>query len=603
MGAIESLMSQLLNYAFPIAAALLLLAFFLGLPPLQSCKLPAPSGRRSNWRLDLLLLALITGVYAGVAFRDLGNTTAPQSFVPMLGREAVITLDQHPAELMLYTGVGMGGYRFEISEDGESYEPLLEDFTQDHVAVLKWHSLPAPTLTARKEGGCSVKISCSYGDPWLGEAVFLNSDGEIIPASCEESALCDEQQTVPPEYSIDNSTYFDEIYHARTAWEHLNGIWPYEISHPPLGKLILGLGIRLFGMTPFGWRFSGTMFGVLMLPVTYLFLKKLFGGCAVPALGTAVFAADFMHFVQTRIATIDTYGVFFLLLMYYFMYVWLSEDRGWALALSGVCFGLGAASKWTCLYAGAGLGVLWALHWLLRFVREGRDQKLFSAFVKNAAFCVLFFVAVPGLIYYLSYLPYGTARNVAPFTWEYWDIVWGNQTNMFSYHSQLVATHPYSSKWYQWMLNIRPILYYMQTGPNGERVRIAAFLNPLLCWGGLMALFMLGYLAAFRRDRKAAFLLIGYLAQLLPWVFIDRLTFAYHYFPCAAFLVLAIAYVFALMRENRKDWLWYAGGFALACAAVFVLFYPELSAHPISEELADRALRWLPTWPLAGIFS
>ena len=521
----------------------------------------------------------------------------------MLGREAVITLDQHPAELMLYTGVGMGGYRFEISEDGESYEPLLEDFTQDHVAVLKWHSLPAPTLTARKEGGCSVKISCSYGDPWLGEAVFLNSDGEIIPASCEESALCDEQQTVPPEYSIDNSTYFDEIYHARTAWEHLNGIWPYEISHPPLGKLILGLGIRLFGMTPFGWRFSGTMFGVLMLPVTYLFLKKLFGGCAVPALGTAVFAADFMHFVQTRIATIDTYGVFFLLLMYYFMYVWLSEDRGWALALSGVCFGLGAASKWTCLYAGAGLGVLWALHWLLRFVREGRDQKLFPAFVKNAAFCVLFFVAVPGLIYYLSYLPYGTARNVAPFTREYWDIVWGNQTNMFSYHSQLVATHPYSSKWYQWMLNIRPILYYMQTGPNGERVRIAAFLNPLLCWGGLMALFMLGYLAAFRRDRKAAFLLIGYLAQLLPWVFIDRLTFAYHYFPCAAFLVLAIAYVFALMRENRKDWLWYAGGFALACAAVFVLFYPELSAHPISEELADRALRWLPTWPLAGIFS
>ena len=134
-------------------------------------------------------------------------------------------------------------------------------------------------------------------------------------------------------------------------------------------------------------------------------------------------------------------------------------------------------------------------------------------------------------------------------------------------------------------------------------MRIAAFLNPLLCWGGLMALFMLGYLAAFRRDRKAAFLLIGYLAQLLPWVFIDRLTFAYHYFPCAAFLVLAIAYVFALMRENRKDWLWYAGGFALACAAVFVLFYPELSAHPISEELADRALRWLPTWPLAGIFS
>ena len=594
MGAIESLMSQLLNYAFPIAAALLLLAFFLGLPPLQSCKLPAPSGRRSNWRLDLLLLALITGVYAGVAFRDLGNTTAPQSFVPMLGREAVITLDQHPAELMLYTGVGMGGYRFEISEDGESYEPLLEDFTQDHVAVLKWHSLPAPTLTARKEGGCSVKISCSYGDPWLGEAVFLNSDGEIIPASCEESALCDEQQTVPPEYSIDNSTYFDEIYHARTAWEHLNGIWPYEISHPPLGKLILGLGIRLFGMTPFGWRFSGTMFGVLMLPVTYLFLKKLFGGCAVPALGTAVFAADFMHFVQTRIATIDTYGVFFLLLMYYFMYVWLSEDRGWALALSGVCFGLGAASKWTCLYAGAGLGVLWALHWLLRFVREGRDQKLFPAFVKNAAFCVLFFVAVPGLIYYLSYLPYGTARNVAPFTREYWDIVWGNQTNMFSYHSQLVATHPYSSHWYQWLLDIRPILYYLEYFPDGTHSSFGAFVNPVLCWGGFLSLFVLGYLAVARRDRVSQYILLGYLAQLLPWVLVPRLTFAYHYFPCTVFLALALGRCFDLMERNVKKGRAYVGRFALLSLAVFILFYPNLAGVPVRSGILRS---WLPTWP------
>ena len=96
-------------------------------------------------------------------------------------------------------------------------------------------------------------------------------------------------------------------------------------------------------------------------------MKRLFGGYAVPALGTVVFATDFMHFVQTRIATIDTYGVFFILLMYWFLYIWLEEEKPWALALSGVFFGLGAASKWICLYAGAGLGLLWLLHWLRRF--------------------------------------------------------------------------------------------------------------------------------------------------------------------------------------------------------------------------------------------
>ena len=591
-----SMVNSIVQYAIPMAAALLIMAFYLGLPALKSCPLPAPGMKKDNWRLDALLMALITGIYALTAFHDLGDTTAPQSFVPMAGREAVFTLSEHPAELMLYTGVGMGGYRFEISEDGENYAPLTEDFTQDHVAVLKWHSIP---LASEGEGACSVKIACTNGEPWLGEVVFRDSAGRVIPAESADAVLCDEQALCPAAYSIDNSTYFDEIYHARTAWEHLHGVWPYEISHPPLGKLILSLGIQLFGMTPFGWRFSGTLFGVLMLPVMYLFLKKLFGGSAVPALGTLVFAADFMHFVQTRIATIDTYGVFFILLMYYFMYIWLSEDRLWALALAGIAFGLGAASKWICIYAGAGLGVLWLVHWGMQFAREGKAA--FSRFAKNAVFCMLFFVAIPGLIYYLSYLPYGEARGAAVFTRAYWDIVWDNQSYMFSYHSQLVATHPYASKWYQWLLDIRPILYYMESGAGGERIRISAFVNPLLCWGGLLALFVLLYMALFRRDRRAGFLLIGFLAQLLPWVFIDRLTFAYHYFPSAAFLVLALGYVFALMREGRRNWLLYATGFTLACMLTFVLFYPELSAHPIEPGFADRMLRWLPTWPLVRL--
>ena len=35
---------------------------------------------------------------------------------------------------------------------------------------------------------------------------------------------------------------------------------------------------------------------------------------------------------------------------------------------------------------------------------------------------------------------------------------------------------------------------------------------------------------AAKRERTALFLLVGYLAQVLPWVFISRLTFEYHYF-------------------------------------------------------------------------
>ncbi len=588
----------IIEYAFPIATALLLILFFSVLPPLHICTLPldAPDGQsdRRFSRADTAVLLLIMAIYAVPAFSHLGDTTAPVTFAPMSGESAVLRLERDavPARLMLYPGVGIGDYTIEYSEDGESYTPVL-DFNQGHIEVLKWTELYPETELRPK----SLRITCVSGNPWMGEIVLLDADGAVIPVQSSLPALCDEADTVPDEESFMNSSYFDEIYHARTAWEHLHRIWPYEISHPPLGKLILSLGISLFGMTPFGWRFMGTLFGLLMLPILYVLIKKLFGGIAVPAMGTVLLATDFMHFVQTRIATIDTYAVFFILLMYLCMYCYLSRESLPALALCGIFFGLGAASKWTCIYAGAGLAVLWAGHWVLRAVADRRPG-LFAAFLRNALFCVLFFVLIPGLIYYLSYFPYGQAENAPLFSRAYTKLVLDNQSFMYSYHVGVVAEHPYSSRWYQWILNIRPILYYLHYFDDGTRSSICAFLNPVLCWGGLFSLFVLIYTAIFRRDRKAAFILIGYLAQLLPWIFVHRLTFAYHYFPASVFLALAICYVFSLLRENRRGWLSCAVPFTVVSLLLFLLFFPALSGMPVDNRTAGILMHWLPTWPL-----
>ena len=109
----------------------------------------------------------------------------------------------------------------------------------------------------------------------------------------------------------------------------------------------------------------------------------------------------------------------------------------------------------------------------------------------------MFFVLVPGMIYYASYYPYGAARGLHGagmyFTREYAAIVLENQRFMFTYHAGLVATHPYSSRWWQWLLDLRPILYYLSYG-DGTVSTIGAFVNPLLCWGGLLALPVLNLL-------------------------------------------------------------------------------------------------------------
>ena len=582
----------------PAATALFLLLFYLGLPDLISARISFPStqsenefnrsGKNTIDRKDLILIFCITIFFGFVDFYGLGNKTSVESFYNLGGKSAVFTFDKPsvPVETDFFTGVGYGEYTFSYSENGIDYTAAFS-FTQNAGDVLRWVrydlSVSAPVLAVRIEG---------TGDAWLGETAFFDDNGIIIHTTCSIPELTDEQKYICRTYDFMNSSYFDEIYHARTAWEHLHNVYPYEISHPPLGKLIISVGILLFGMTPFGWRFSGTLFGVLMLPVMYIFIKKLFGSrrCAVCA--SVVFATDFMHYVQTRIATIDTYAVFFILLMYLFMYLFISEGNLSALALSGLFFGFGAASKWTCLYAGSGLAVIWTVYWIIN------RKKGFQAFLKNSIFCIFFFVALPCLIYYLSYLPYAWSRGIRGFfNREVLDILLANQNYMFSYHSKLVAEHPYSSVWYQWVLNIRPILYYLQYYDDGTRSSFGAFLNPSLCWGGLLALFVLFFRAFALREKVALFILTGYFAQLVPWMFVSRLTFEYHYFPCSVFLVLALAYVFRLMENETKRGKAYPLAFAALSGALFILFYPALSGIRVDSRLASQLLGWLPTWP------
>ena len=222
---------------------------------------------------------------------------------------------------------------------------------------------------------------------------------------------------------------------------------------------------------------------------------------------------------------------------------------------------------------------------------------MLRSFFGNAALCVVFFILIPGLIYYLSYLPYGISQHAPLFSREYTRLVLDNQSFMFSYHVNIRAEHPYSSRWYQWMLDIRPILYYLEYLPDGKRISFGAFVNPMICWGGLLSLLVLIYTAAVRRDRTAAFLLIAYLSGLVPWMFITRLTFAYHYFASALFLVPSLCYVFSMMEQAPRRFRRYPVWFTAVSVLLFAWFFPVLNGITVENALATKLLGWLPSWP------
>lgn len=608
-------MAEKLTVLFPLAAALFALLWFLRWVQIHtqndpiSGQRPDPGFGRSDW----LAMGIVTVIYAVTAFAGLGDTNAPVSFLHFGSGNIYAQIDlgeeRELSSLQYYTGLCTADYTLEVSSDGETWTAqVTEDgapvMTQGYNELFRW-------CTADLSGAGSFRYLriISGAEQYLGEIALYDADGALIEASAYTAApgceqLVDEQDTIVDHYTYKNGTYFDEIYFPRTALEMIRQMWPYEITHPPLGKALISVGIRLFGMTPFGWRFMGVLFGVLMLPVLYVFLKKMFGSTFVSACGTAVFAFDFMHFVQTRLATIDTYAVFFTLAMYLFMYLWLetpdSRKRTVYLGLAGLSFGLGAASKWVCFYAGAGLAALWALYWIIRAVREKKD--MIDAFLVNVLWCLLFFIVIPGLIYAASYWSYAPSQGITGpfrlFRSDYLRMVMNNQKYMWDYHSDLVATHPYSSKWYQWLLDIRPILYYLEYFGDGTKSVFGAFSNPLVCWGGLLAMGGMVWLVIRDRDTKAAFILIGYLANLLPWVLVSRLTFAYHYFPCTVFLVLALARIFDDLRRRDVRWKGAAGSFTAVCTALFVMFYPVLSGLRVSESYCRYFLKWFAdTWP------
>ncbi len=575
---------------------------------------------------DTLPIIIITVIYAFVAFFLLGSRDAPESFHKFESSEESVTIGLlrpvNISNIMYYTGLIHGHYKLELSRDGQVWEeqtPAKDEkyaMEQSYADLFKWQYANISSEIDVK----FLRITASKSGMELGELAIYDELGTLLNVSeisaddCQK--LFDEREIIPDSPSWYNSMYFDEIYHGRAAYEFLQNDWPYEATHPPLGKVIIAAGVAIFGMNPFGWRFMGTLFGVLMLPLLYILLKRMFGRRAVAVCGTLIFAFDFMHYTQTRISTIDTYSVFFTILMYLFMYRFISVDYDAPLKkslrplfLSGLFFGFGIASKWTAAWAGAGLAVIYLIHHIIAgryYVKSGRSRLFIKRLIITLLMSLLFFVVIPAVIYCMSYIPYGLAEGMSIrggmlFDGDYYKMIWDNQVSMLSYHGKLTATHPYQSSWYQWIFNIRPILYFLDTSMGeGLKSAIVAFGNPLVWWGGLGAFCVMVWRTVRRRDGRALIIVIGYLFALIPWIIISRCAFAYHYFTCSLFLCIALAHTFNTLLERRIGRPRLAVyGYTAGVLLLFAAFYPVLSGIAVPQWYTTNFLRWLYlSWPI-----
>ncbi len=629
-----------------------------------------PSKRRLP---EIVFLLVITAAYSVVTLTTLGSRKAPQTGWTSSEYEenVVFDLGENPPEYLIlyFAKVSYYDFTFSQSDDGIHWsEESWAEMNQQQCWKWKYVTLS----TEKSDGGRSfysgvdnallfsaryLRLTSHQIGLSLNEILFRDREGNPVKAVLcrheggnpesvlfsDPAALLDEQDTLEglpsafplPEGEVPggydqpgwwNSTYFDEIYHARTGYEFVNQLVPYETTHPPLGKILISWGIQAFGMTPFGWRIAGALAGILMIPGIYLLVRRLTGQGITAVLAALLMALDCQHLTQTQIATIDSFPVLFIIFAFYFMLRFFQRDIVHErlvsvladLAASGLCMGLAIASKWIGIYAGAGLACVYFWR-CVRAVRNAPDRNdAWIRVITLCAFCILFFVFLPILLYLVCYIPYlaynHQIRNLSDFV----TAVWKAQIGMFDYHNTpgLGMDHYFYSPWWQWPIIGKP-MYYASEGYSAGSLHhsIFCFGNPVVWYtGGLMMLYQAGKWISRKRylipdsswcwhwtssssDTSAAFLLIGFLAQYLPWVLVPRGTYIYHYFASVPFLIAATCVFFReILDRNKKAAR--IGMLVLSLLALigFIIFFPYASGIMAPEGWLKAGRSILSIW-------
>ena len=280
----------------------------------------------------------------------------------------------------------------------------------------------------------------------------------------------------------------------------------------------------------------------------------------------------------------------------------------WLIAFT-VALGCLIASKW---YGVMGFGVSWLV--LIVVASQRFSKKKIALWGNPRGFrldvALLSIVFISMTVYMLAWVP-DIARNAKSVNeiHNFNDVVY-RQYTMFEYHDHLKATHPYSSKFWEWPLDMVPVAYYYKdlrrnpADPNGCCVReITSMPNPFILWFGLLAVPIVGVLAWRERHKGYALLVLDYLLQWLPWSLSPRIAFEYHYYVDIPLVCICNAIVL------QKLWEWgdrqelgtkfvargLVGAYVLLVIAGFIYFFPILSATPITWHQWHERM-WFSKW-------
>jgi dolichyl-phosphate-mannose-protein mannosyltransferase len=424
--------------------------------------------------------------------------------------------------------------------------------------------------------------------------------------------------------------------------------------HPPLGKWTIALGIKAFGMRPFGWRIGSAIAGTLAVTGVALIAQLLFGRALWTFVAGLLMALEHLSVVLSRQALLDIHLQLWIVAGFLFLVLdrrWIDRRtprgppagpdgdeadgeadvpsplwRPWRYA-AGIAFGAAVSVKWS-----GGLGMFTAivvsLMWETSRRRRGdttRGGAFARAFAQESFALVLAFALIPMVVYLVVYLPW-----LHHFDWNV-SAFFDQQLRIAKYHlfvlkteaidpatGTLTPTHYGYSRPWTWLWMKRPLPLSWQD--DGPRIRdLLAIGNPVVFWGSFWSLPYLAFAWWRKRDWVPGFVLMAVLLQYLPWVLVSRPQFFFYVAPFTPFLVLGLVYMVRDLSDARlivreaggtvatdpetgrpavSVWHPYrpiAWAIVGGAVALFIWFWPVLTWMPISDE-RFKLIVWFPGW-------
>ena len=422
---------------------------------------------------------------------------------------------------------------------------------------------------------------------------------------------------------------------------------PDFVVHPPVGKWMIAFGEWLFGpASSWGWRFSAALVGTLSILMLTLIARRLFGSTLLGVVAGLLLTVDGHHYVHSRTGLLDIFLMFWALAAFGLLLIDRDDGRRrladrvaagasldgfgpglgvrWWRIAAAVALGLACGTKWSGLYfvlvfllmmtwwdAGARRAVGVRRWFSGALLRDGVSGGLVMMPLILATYLVSWtgwFLASDA-----QYRTWGRDHPSASFGWvpDALRSLWYYHQQMYAFNIGLHTKHPYQANPWSWIVMGRPTAFYYESrklGVDGCHVEtcskaITALGNPVIWWGATVAVGVLLFRWALRRDWRAGAILAGFVAGYLPWfIYQERTIYNFYAVAFVPWVVLALTYALGLVLgrsdadpARRTAGAVTAGGVVLLAVLAFWFFFPIFTAEVIPQAAwSDRM--WLASW-------